>query len=843
MKKITTLLIALATFQIAVSQCVIEPWSLQKQVYSSDLIVEGEVVRRYSFWDADHQNIYTANVISVYKLFAGDPEQSEIELITEGGQVGMVMHRSNPSLQVEQGQYGVFMLRNNTVALPDQITDNPLNEYQPTASVQSFIRYNEDENIAYGYYQVFEGIGSLLIPKIESYTERSYEVIRKRNEKNPMLQSLSAPILDSLSRDTVTAGTGSKITIYGKNFGFAQGSSGEVMFTDPNYGDGRFYDQLKETNYISWSDKKIEVIVPTRAGTGKIKVVNASGESNTSTFKLTIAYAHLNVLYANSSLGIDTAYFQIDQIDLNGKGGYTWHFNTLFKSNFNAVNAFLRSLENWRCGTLMNWDIGKDTSLNATADDDVNIVRWTKFNDSRLGVCWSRFGGCFSSGPTVTWFVNELDIEFDSGRSWYFGEGTTPNSQFDFESVSTHELGHGHQMGHVIDNKKIMHYSIGKGQRKTTLHPDDVACGVYIRDKSKVKNPCGPGPIQPIKQADCNITRPKAKFTATKTVACPGDQLTFTNASEGVVKSYSWDFGAGNSPATANAEGPHKVTFNNAGTYQVTLIVSNDFGKDTSEIEITVNPATPDQPGMFAPDTLLCAGQYNYMINSVDRATSYQWALPDGGGSFVGSSTDTSVNVDWNTKGDGYRLQITATNSCGTSAPQEIAVDVRLNVLASFTHSDNGRNVNFTNASQNGDSYVWRFGDGDTSVDNDPAHEYAQAGIFAVTLEVVNECSEDDTTVNVQVFWGVGIEHLSGPRIGVQPNPAKDNVSIDLEAFTGKNTSVEIVDVTGKVIWSDRAVDTDQLNVDIRSFAPGVYMIQVVSGDLKSSERLVISRD
>ena len=45
---------------------------LSNQVENSSQIIEGKVISKQSFWDANQQNIYTVNTIEVYKVFKGE---------------------------------------------------------------------------------------------------------------------------------------------------------------------------------------------------------------------------------------------------------------------------------------------------------------------------------------------------------------------------------------------------------------------------------------------------------------------------------------------------------------------------------------------------------------------------------------------------------------------------------------------------------------------------------------------------------------------------------------------------------------------------------------------------
>ncbi len=55
---------------------------------------------------------------------------------------------------------------------------------------------------------------------------------------------------------------------------------------------------------------------------------------------------------------------------------------------------------------------------------------------------------------------------------------------------------------------------------------------------------------------------------------------------------------------------------------------------------------------------------------------------------------------------------------------------------ASFTQTVTGLTVTFTNTSENGNAYLWTFGDGESATDENPTHTYAQGGDYNVKLVV-----------------------------------------------------------------------------------------------------------
>ena len=72
---------------------------------------------------------------------------------------------------------------------------------------------------------------------------------------------------------------------------------------------------------------------------------------------------------------------------------------------------------------------------------------------------------------------------------------------------------------------------------------------------------------------------PVASFISDKTSICQGESVQFTSTSTGTPSSYSWSF-PGGIPATSSAQNP-TVIYNNAGTYNVTLNVTNSIGNNS----------------------------------------------------------------------------------------------------------------------------------------------------------------------------------------------------------------------------------------------------------------------
>lgn len=819
MNRIVATLITSFLFLEVVAQCTMVPFSLQKKVYLSDIVVEAKVLQKHSFWNDEHNYIYTKNLLQVTTVFKGQHIDQQIEVLTEGGMVGLTALVVEPSLQLHHDETGIFLLKAS-----DKMFNNTAGMFfEPVASAQSFLKYDMFTHKAHGCFETYENIHGYLFQLIEKYANQKLQKIGKDVFGIGATKPLAAPVISSIDKDTLTAGTGELLTITGSNFGIIKGK-GYLEFVDPNYGDGRYNELHYPSSFKSWSNSKIEVYVPPRAGTGKIRVTNNSSETTESSASIVVRYAHSNYPFVGTS-SVDSGYFQPRHIDLDGNGGYRWTMSTNFVSNTDAVNAFYRAAENWRCGTLMNWDISTSTTTAQTAvKDDINIVRFTEFNDSRLGVCGSWYGGCLQ-GSAAFFYVSELDISFDSTRNWYFGTSSPAKSQYDFETVATHELGHGHQLSHVIDDSKIMHYSLTNGDRKTTLHQDDLDGGVFVRDASKAGKVCGKDLYSPIAANDCNITKPKAKLEVNITTPCPGTDVRFTDKTEGKVTSYAWDFGDDASTGTATGTGPYILNYSTSGDKTVRLIATNDFGSDTAYLTVKVQPGTPDAPTMFTIDTsCVSEGNKTYEVDAVTDATSYVWSVASGG-SILGSNQDRTVLVNWTSAGN-HDLKVSAKNSCGTSEETTQVATVLNDVSASFDVIDDGMDFEFVNKSSDYDQVSWTFGDGNKSTDDSPKHTYATRNTYTVTLIVNNTCSADTVSKEVEAKFNLSIWQLSQLKMQVLPNPTTGFVEV-----TGQEEGrFVLTNTVGQVVF-EVPVHTKSRSYDLSTLPKGVYSYTIVSDD------------
>jgi PKD repeat protein len=213
--------------------------------------------------------------------------------------------------------------------------------------------------------------------------------------------------------------------------------------------------------------------------------------------------------------------------------------------------------------------------------------------------------------------------------------------------------------------------------------------------------------------------------------------------------------------------------------------------------------------------------------------------LVNTGGSINGSSTDTSVVVNWNSAGQGFIVSVSASNSCGTSSSESAIVDVIDFAVADFSNTDASLTIDFTNFSSSAESYFWDFGDGDTSVEKDPTHKYGTKGLYTVQITATNLCSDSTLTKEISVNYGVGVSNLQIKDINFYPNPASDFILVNFSSHYGW---IRLYDASGRLIIK-RHISKGENLLDVSHIQPGVFtLVMDVDGEMHRDKLLIFRR-
>ena len=240
---------------------------------------------------------------------------------------------------------------------------------------------------------------------------------------------------------------------------------------------------------------------------------------------------------------------------------------------------------------------------------------------------------------------------------------------------------------------------------------------------------------------------PTVDFTAPAVVACQGPfTVNFQDLSPDAV-SWQWDFGDG---GTSNAKNPSH-TYNTTGQYDVRLTITDSRGCSNTILKSAfVRIIAPTITISNAPNGGCVPFTYspNPVANAIDGVASYAWDFGDGFTSTSANPTHTYASIG------NYTIQLTITTVGGCTATVQYTNGIRVGTppATNFTFSPltacaSGA-VQFTDLTPVADAWVWQFGDGGTSSQQNPIYNYTDTGYFNVTLTAYNNgCAFSLTSV------------------------------------------------------------------------------------------------
>ena len=205
-----------------------------------------------------------------------------------------------------------------------------------------------------------------------------------------------------------------------------------------------------------------------------------------------------------------------------------------------------------------------------------------------------------------------------------------------------------------------------------------------------------------------------------------------------------------------------------AQTGQYYILVITNFSNNPCNITFskTAGTGTTDcsiMPPLVENDGPYCVGETIHLTGNAQSGASYSWSGP-------GNWTATGQNVTR----PNCTMAMAGTYTCtitlsGQTSSTDTQVAIYANPTANFSvpTAYAGVPTQFTSTSttnpsgQTITSYLWNFGDGQTSTQQNPTHTYATPGSYTVTLTVAcgeNTCTNTKTqTLNVQSSMSTNI--------------------------------------------------------------------------------------
>jgi PKD repeat protein len=281
--------------------------------------------------------------------------------------------------------------------------------------------------------------------------------------------------------------------------------------------------------------------------------------------------------------------------------------------------------------------------------------------------------------------------------------------------------------------------------------------------------------------------------------------------------SYTWTPG-GQTTAT--------ITVSPTSTTAYSVLIDNGTCTQilNSTVTVTATPITA-----ATADLAICAGQSTTLTAS--GGTSYQWT--------PGGQTTASITVN-PTITTTYQVQAFNGTCGGNIEPIVVTVNPAPTAVAAGTPTtvsiSSGGTVNFSSAgsTSTGVTYVWDFGDGNTSASANPSHSYTAPGVYTVILTVSDaNCSTTDI-ITITVIDDTNVEeNIFAQSISAYPNPTNGELNLSFALATPRNIQVEVFNSIGALVKTANynGMSTGIGRIYLGDEADGFYFVKVRSGE------------
>lgn len=438
---------------------------INKLINVTELVVVGKVIDQQSFWH-NKNDIYTKHTIAVKQ--SSNQNINKIFVITEGGTVDDITFKVYGIPNLTLYKEGVFFLNKSDIIATK--TNSVFYNLTDFAIYNEFTNTLENVNTTV----TLANFNNMMIAK-----HNASFYFNNAAQKQSKLKQVS---IASVSPITVAGGNNDIVRITGDGFGSLTGSA-KVAMRSPASLNPSVYEDIDPAYIISWTDRKIEFIVPgdeiaistSGVASGKVKITNQLGDITTSTQTIEVIY--------------NKKVFNGVPVSLRSKdndGRVAYYVEQLLIDD-GALPAIKNALKTWNCTTGSNFVYAGAVANVCKKYDGLNVICYdASIATTTLGSTRVVSRNCSSIG-----FADQLDadIRINPNIDWCFTDAIE-FSQFHFESVMMHELGHAFMLGHVVNELDIMYPTLTNNVIKSEPTNNDLAGGVAVMSNSTLESSC-----------------------------------------------------------------------------------------------------------------------------------------------------------------------------------------------------------------------------------------------------------------------------------------------------------------------------------------------------------------
>ena len=338
--------------------------------------------------------------------------------------------------------------------------------------------------------------------------------------------------------------------------------------------------------------------------------------------------------------------------------------------------------------------------------------------------------------------------------------------------------------------------------------------------------------------------------------ACPDVSFFgFGNSSQSgdTAFSYNWNFGDGTSATGMNAT--HTYTQN--GSYVACLFVIFTSGCQATYCDtINISCIQPPNCGAgfqwtFGPNGCPTVQFTDYSSSSPGTITSWSWDFGDG-------NTSAQQNPLHAYSANGSYLvclDILSSDSCTATFCDTVRITCIQQSVCQAAFQWSGANtptIAFYDASTatpgNIISWSWSFGDGGTSVMQNPVYTYANDGDYIACLTISTDDNCTSTYCDTVVIRGtVGMTELTDlNQVRIYPVPAREVLNIEFTLNSSEFLSLELADLTGKILREQEITrfpaGDHSVKVEVKTLSPGMYFLRIQGENGTLTRKVLIER-
>jgi PKD repeat protein len=284
-----------------------------------------------------------------------------------------------------------------------------------------------------------------------------------------------------------------------------------------------------------------------------------------------------------------------------------------------------------------------------------------------------------------------------------------------------------------------------------------------------------------------------------------------------------------------HAQGPYyEVTFYK-GTEPVAIMPPNQ--QYIINMYLSYEPEITVAANFSANITEACQEEEVVFTDNSTGATTWYWSFG------VGSSPATATaqgphTVTYSTTGP---KTVSLTVNGTVTETKNGYININPLPSAGFTTTQNENVVGFNNTSQNASTYFWDFGDGTTSTEVSPTHEYLENGEFTVTLTATSDECGNDSYSEIIYITGVGLPERGLQHLDIYPNPSSGLFNVALSGAV-ERISVKMIDIRGNVVYEMHqpgSTINGRYVIEDHNLSPGIYLVEIFNGNQYFRRKLI----